>query len=74
MIFISWAKYAEKWVYDIPEKRFDKSAIITYVIQEPEEIRKREIKLLADIVSIDNEMLFLDSGLKKELIVVISER
>jgi len=38
-LFISWAKYAGKWVYDIPEGRFDKSAIINYVIQESEEIK-----------------------------------
>jgi len=44
VIFISWAKYAEKWVYDIPEVRFDKSVNITYVIQKPEEIKYFQTK------------------------------
>ena len=38
VIFISWAKYAAKWVYDEPESRFNKSTIISYEIQEAEEI------------------------------------
>ncbi len=25
-IFISWAKYADKWVYDIPDEKFDQDA------------------------------------------------
>ncbi|MBA7684489.1 hypothetical protein ES703_92885 [subsurface metagenome] len=43
-LFISWAKYAKKWVYDIPEKKFDKSVIITYDIQKPEEIKYFQTK------------------------------
>jgi len=44
VLFISWAKYAGKWVYDIPEGRFDKSVNITYVIQKPEEIKYLQTK------------------------------
>ena len=43
-LFISWAKYAKKWLYDIPEKKFDKSVIITYDIQKPEEIKYFQTK------------------------------
>ncbi len=38
IIFISWAKYAEKWVYDIPERQFNKTVTVTYKIQHSEEI------------------------------------
>jgi len=38
-IFISWAKYAAKWVYDVPESRFNKSAIVNYEIQRPGKIK-----------------------------------
>lgn len=38
-IFISWAKYADKWVYDIPDEKFDNSVIVTYDIQEAEEVK-----------------------------------
>ena len=38
-IFISWAKYADKWVYDIPDEKFDHSVIVTYDIQEAEEVK-----------------------------------
>ncbi len=43
-IFISWAKYADKWVYDIPDEKFDHSVIVTYDIQEVEEVRYFETK------------------------------
>lgn len=38
-IFISWAKYADKWVYDIPDEKFDHTVIVTYDIQEAEEVK-----------------------------------
>lgn len=38
-IFISWAKYSEKWVNEIEEKKFDRSVTITYEIQKAEEIK-----------------------------------
>ena len=37
--FISWAKYADKWVYEIPEKNFDKTAVVRYEIRQPQETR-----------------------------------
>ena len=36
--FISWAKYADKWVNDIENEKFDKTVTVTYQIQEPETI------------------------------------
>ncbi len=38
-IFISWAKYSEKWVNEFSEEKFNKSVTINYEIQESEEIK-----------------------------------
>ncbi len=38
-IFISWAKYADKWVNDIAADKFNKSVLVTYDIQEAEEVK-----------------------------------
>jgi transposase len=38
-IFISWAKYADKWVNDEAEERFDKSVKVEYEIQKSKEIK-----------------------------------
>ena len=37
-VFVSWAKYADKWVYEVPPGRFEK-AIVNYQIRRPQEIR-----------------------------------
>lgn len=38
-IFVSWAKYADKWVYEIPDSGFEKKAVVRYEIRKPQEIR-----------------------------------
>jgi len=38
-IFISWAKYAEKWVYDIAEDTLDRTVKVFYAVRQPEDIR-----------------------------------
>jgi transposase len=38
-VFISWAKYADKWVYDIAEEAFDKTVNVVYEIRKPEVVR-----------------------------------
>jgi hypothetical protein len=38
-VFISWAKYADKWVYDIAEEKFDKTITVAYAIRKPETVR-----------------------------------
>ncbi len=40
--FISWAKYAEKWVNDFAAEEFHQVARVTYQIRETEEIRYLE--------------------------------
>jgi transposase len=37
--FITWGKYADKWVDDIEDEKFDKTVTVTYEIQEPEEVK-----------------------------------
>lgn len=41
-LFISWAKYADKWVNDVAEAQFSQVARVTHQIQKPEEIRYLE--------------------------------
>ncbi len=38
-IFITWAKYADKWVNDIPEEKFNRTAKVNYEIKKTEEIK-----------------------------------
>lgn len=38
-VFVSWAKYADRWVYEIPAEQFDKEVIVKYEIRKPQEIR-----------------------------------
>jgi hypothetical protein len=41
-LFISWAKYADKWVNDLAQEQFTQVACVTHQIQEPEEIHYLE--------------------------------
>jgi len=41
-LFISWAKYADKWVNDLAEEQFSQVARVTHQIQKPEEIQYLE--------------------------------
>jgi transposase len=43
-IFISWAKYADKWVYDIAESTLDQTVEVVYEIRKPEKVRYVELK------------------------------
>ncbi|KKM88761.1 hypothetical protein LCGC14_1255470, partial [marine sediment metagenome] len=38
-IFISWAKYADKWVYNIPDEKLEHTVIVAYDIQKSEEVK-----------------------------------
>jgi hypothetical protein len=38
-LFISWAKYADRWVDDLKEELFDKNAEVAFEIKEPEKIQ-----------------------------------
>ena len=38
-IFVTWAKYTEKWVYDVADEKFDKELTVTYKFQKPKGIK-----------------------------------
>jgi hypothetical protein len=38
-MFVSWAKYADKWVYEIPGNNFGQTAVVSYEIRKPQRIR-----------------------------------
>jgi len=43
-IFISWAKYSDKWVNEVAEERFDKSMKVKYEIQDSKDIKYFQTK------------------------------
>jgi transposase len=43
-IFISWAKYSDKWVNDVAEQRFDKSVKVKYEIQDSKDVKYFQTK------------------------------
>ena len=42
VIFVSWAKYADRWVYEVPQERFSKTVVVKYEIRKPEELKYHE--------------------------------
>jgi len=38
-VFVSWAKYSDKWVYEIPEQRFEKKVAVSYEIQKEKRLK-----------------------------------
>ena len=41
-IFITWAKYTEKWVYNVAAEKFDKEMTVFYKFREPKKIKYYE--------------------------------
>ena len=37
--FITWGKYADKWVHEIADEKLDKTVTVTYEIQKSEEVK-----------------------------------
>jgi transposase len=44
--FITWAKYADRWVYDEKDIKFDRTTTVTYEIQKPEKVKYFETERL----------------------------
>jgi transposase len=42
VLFLSWAKYADKWVYSIPDEEFDKTVVVEYEIRKAERMSYHE--------------------------------
>lgn len=38
-MFVSWAKYSDKWVYEIPEQRFESQVEVEYEIQKSQRLK-----------------------------------
>ena len=68
-LFITWAKYSDKWTGDIPEERFDKTVKITFEIQKPEEIKYFETdRMMSKYGKI--RAIVIQSGRKKKRAVI----
>ncbi len=69
VIFISWAKYVDRWVDDEPAERFDKTLDVTYQIREPETVRyfqtKRQMNRYGEIRAV-----VIESGPEKKRAVI----
>jgi transposase len=69
VIFISWAKYVDRWVDDEPAERFDKTLEVTYQIREPETVRyfqtKRQMNRYGEIRAV-----VIESGYEKKRAVI----
>jgi transposase len=39
VVFVSWAKYVDRWIDDEPAGRFDRTVDVTYQIRKPETVR-----------------------------------
>jgi len=65
VIFISWAKYVDRWIDEEPDERFDKTAEVTYQIKKPETVRyfqtNRQMNKYGEIRSV-----VIESGLEKK--------
>jgi len=42
VLFVSWAKYMDKWIYQIPEESFEKIVEVTYEIKKAQQISYHE--------------------------------
>jgi hypothetical protein len=42
VFFLSWAKYADKWVYAIPDEKFDKTVVVEYEIRKAKRMSYHE--------------------------------
>jgi len=67
--FITWAKYADKWVDEIDEKKFSQSTEIKYEIQKPDEVKYFEDeKIMSKYGKI--RAIVIQSGRKKKRIAI----
>lgn len=69
VIFISWAKYVDRWVDDEPAERFDRTMEVTYQIRKPETVRyfqtQRQMNRYGEIRAV-----VIESGREKKRAVI----
>jgi transposase len=68
-IFISWAKYSDKWVNDIEEERFDKSVEVKYEIQSSKKIKYFETKRTMSKFGVIRAIVIQSGRMKKRSVI-----
>jgi hypothetical protein len=68
-IFISWAKYSDKWVNDIEEERFDKSVEVKYEIQRSKKIKYFETKRTMSKFGVIRAIVIQSGRMKKRSVI-----
>ena len=68
-IFISWAKYSDKWVNDIEEERFDKSVEVKYEIQGSKKIKYFETKRTMSKFGVIRAIVIQSGRMKKRSVI-----
>ncbi|MHC4140010.1 MAG: putative transposase, partial [Planctomycetota bacterium] len=68
-IFISWAKYSDKWVNDIAEDKFDKSVEVKYEIQGSKEIKYFQTKRTMSKYGVIRAIVIQSGRIKKRSVI-----
>ena len=68
-IFISWAKYSDKWVNDIAEDRFDKSVEVKYEIQDSKEIKYFQTKRTMNKYGVIRAIVIQSGKIRKRSVI-----
>jgi len=68
-IFISWAKYSDKWVNDIAEDRFDKSVEVKYEIQGSKEIKYFQTKRTMNKYGVIRAIVIQSGKIRKRSVI-----
>jgi transposase len=68
-VFISWAKYSDKWVNDIVEERFDKSVEVNYEIQGSKEIKYFQTKRMMSKYGAIRAVVIQSGRIKKRSVI-----
>jgi transposase len=68
-IFISWAKYSDKWVNDIVEDRLDKSVEVKYEIQGSKEIKYFQTKRTMSKYGVIRAVVIQSGRIKKRSVI-----
>jgi hypothetical protein len=68
-IFISWAKYSDKWVNDIAEDRFDKRVEVKYEIQDSKEIKYFQTKRTMNKYGVIGAIVIQSGKIKKRSVI-----
>jgi len=68
-IFISWAKYSDKWVNDIAEDRFDRSVEVKYEIQHSKEIKYFQTKRTMNKYGVIRAIVIQSGKIRKRSVI-----